>query len=109
MPINWRPRRWRYAPASRLILSPQTIGPFSRQPHSWLAARACRQAEVIFVRDPLSLAVLQKLAPGVDARQVIDVAFALPYTPAERTVGGPIRVGINPSGLLLERRLQRRQ
>lgn len=84
-----------------LILSPQTIGPFSRQPHSWLAARACRQAEVIFVRDPLSLAVLQKLAPGVDARQVIDVAFALPYTPAERTVGGPIRVGINPSGLLL--------
>ena len=89
------------ARGKRLILSPQTIGPFSRQPHTAIAAWVCRKAEAVFVRDPMSMTVLQQMAPDADARQAIDVAFALPFDRAERVPGGPVRVGINPSGLLL--------
>lgn len=84
-----------------LVLSPQTIGPFTRQPHTSIAAWICRRAAVVFARDPLSMQVLQGFAPSADARQAIDVAFALPYDKPVRTPAGPIRVGINVSGLLL--------
>ena len=89
------------ARGKRLVLSPQTIGPFSKQPHTAVAAWACRKAEIVFVRDPMSMTVLQQMAPEADARQAIDVAFALPFDRAERVPGGPVRVGINPSGLLM--------
>lgn len=84
-----------------LILSPQTIGPFSRQPHAAIAAWACRKAAMVFARDPLSMDVLRKLAPKATARQVIDVAFALPFDRPVRLENGPIRVGLNVSGLLM--------
>ncbi len=84
-----------------LVLSPQTIGPFTRQPHTAIAAWLCRRAAMVFARDPLSMAVVQKLSPKADARQVIDVAFALPFDrPAPRT-GGPVKIGLNVSGLLM--------
>ncbi|MFZ4688107.1 MAG: polysaccharide pyruvyl transferase family protein [Polymorphobacter sp.] len=84
-----------------LVLSPQTIGPFSRQPHTAIAAWLCSHAAVVFARDPLSMAVLQKLSPKADARQVIDVAFALPFDRPDPRSTGPVRVGINVSGLLM--------
>lgn len=84
-----------------LILSPQTVGPFSRQPHSRMAAWACRKARLVFVRDPLSLAVVKKLAPTARVSQVVDVAFAMPFERPPRVANGPIRVGINVSGLLM--------
>lgn len=89
---------WR---GKRLVLSPQTIGPFSRQPHSRLAAWACRKAAVVFARDPLSFDVLKRLAPAADARLAIDVAFALPFDRAPRRTDGCVQVGINVSGLLM--------
>ena len=89
------------ARGKRLILSPQTIGPFSRQPHTALAAWACRKAEVIFARDPMSMSVLREMAPDAHARQAIDVAFALPFDRTDRPPGGPVRVGLNASGLLM--------
>ena len=84
-----------------LVLSPQTIGPFSRQPHSMAAAWACRRAAVVFARDPLSMQVLKVLSPAAKARQVIDVAFALPYDKPPPRSGGPVRIGLNVSGLLM--------
>jgi colanic acid/amylovoran biosynthesis protein len=84
-----------------LILSPQTIGPFTRQPHTAMAAWVCRKAALVFPRDPLSLTVAKQLAPKAEVRQVIDVAFALPFDRPQRTPGGPVRVGINVSGLLM--------
>lgn len=85
-----------------LVLSPQTIGPFSRQPHTRLAAWACRRAAVVFARDPLSYAALQSLSPDARAKLAIDVAFALPFDAAPpRAHGGPVRVGLNVSGLLM--------
>lgn len=84
-----------------LVLSPQTIGPFTRQPHTRMAAWVCRRAAMVFARDPLSLTVAKQLAPGADVRQGIDVAFALLYDRPVRSPGGPVRVGINVSGLLM--------
>jgi colanic acid/amylovoran biosynthesis protein len=84
-----------------LILSPQTIGPFSRQPHSMLAAWACRRASHVFVRDPLSKAVLGKLAPTANSDQVVDVAFVLPFDRPAPATDGKVHVGLNVSGLLM--------
>lgn len=82
-----------------MILSPQTIGPFSRQPHSRAAAWACTRAEAVFARDPLSMAALKTLAPKARAFQAVDVAFALPYDAQPKSTTRP-RIGINVSGLL---------
>lgn len=81
-----------------LVLAPQTIGPFSRQPHSWLAARALNAAEAVFARDPLSFEAIARLAPGATRFEAIDVAFAMPFVPAAKGPG--TRVGVNVSGLL---------
>ena len=82
-----------------LILSPQTVGPFSRQPHSAFAAWALRRARAAFTRDPLSTAAAYKLAPDANIVEVVDVAFALPFTQAQKPTG-KARVGLNVSGLL---------
>ncbi|OYU15601.1 MAG: polysaccharide pyruvyl transferase [Alphaproteobacteria bacterium PA4] len=84
-----------------LILSPQTIGPFSHRLHTSVAAWACRRAAMVFARDPLSMDVLHRMAPTAKARQVIDVAFALPFDRPVRSPVEPIKVGINVSGLLM--------
>jgi polysaccharide pyruvyl transferase WcaK-like protein len=81
-----------------LVFSPQTIGPFTRQPHRRLAGHALAKARAVFARDPLSYAAIAELAPSARRLQAIDVAFALPYTPAPKGPG--IRAGINVSGLL---------
>ena len=81
-----------------LVLSPQTIGPFTRQPHSRAAGHAMTKARAVFARDPLSYAAIAVLAPRARRHQAIDVAFALPYTPAAKGPG--TRFGINVSGLL---------
>lgn len=83
-----------------LVLSPQTIGPFTRQPHTRMAAWACARSAAVFARDPISMQVLGKMAPGANAFQVIDVAFALPFDRQPKTPGRT-RVGINVSGLLM--------
>jgi polysaccharide pyruvyl transferase WcaK-like protein len=84
-----------------LILSPQTIGPFTRQPHTAIAAWICNRAAMVFARDPLSMTVLHKLSPQARAQQVIDVAFALPFDrPPPRGDGG-VDIGLNVSGLLM--------
>ncbi len=82
-----------------LILSPQTVGPFSKRPHSTFAAWTLRMARAVFTRDPLSTAAARKLAPGANIIEVVDVAFALPFTPVSK-VAGKTRVGLNVSGLL---------
>jgi len=81
-----------------LVLAPQTIGPFSRQPHRAIAAHLLCRAEAVFARDPLSFAAAGELAPAANRFQAIDVAFALPFTRAARGPG--TRVGLNVSGLL---------
>ena len=85
----------------RLMLSPQTIGPFTRQPYRALAKMALERAAVVVARDDTSLRVLGELAPKARGVLAVDVAFALPYRDRSAERGGRrIRVGVNVSGLL---------
>lgn len=85
-----------------LVLAPQTIGPFSRQPHISAARHVMDRAHAVFARDPLSFDVAKQMAPEARVHRAIDVAFALPYTRPDRPGSDdqPLRVGVNVSGLL---------
>jgi polysaccharide pyruvyl transferase WcaK-like protein len=83
-----------------LMLSPQTIGPFDRQPQAALAGTVMNRAAAVVARDPVSFEVAQSLAPRARVVQAVDVAFALPFERQERSAEGSVKVGINVSGLL---------
>lgn len=92
-----------------LMLCPQTIGPFSRQPHSAMAAYALRHADVVIARDEASVGATHRLAPDANCIMTTDVAFALPYVSQSHLRGGPRpRVGVNVSGLLFNEAVQGR-
>lgn len=85
-----------------LLLSPQTIGPFTRQPYRWMAQLAMERADCVVARDAQSFDVLTELAPRARAVQAVDVAFALPFeNRSHERNGARLRVGVNVSGLLL--------
>lgn len=82
------------------VMGPQTIGPFARGWCKRWAARILRDSSYVFVRDEKSLKYTEEIS-GIKPILTTDVAFRLPYTPAEkREENGKIKVGINPSGLL---------
>jgi colanic acid/amylovoran biosynthesis protein len=84
-----------------VLFSPQTIGPFSRQPYKTLAAQAMTSAYAVVARDPQSLEAARALAPAARSISSVDVAFRLPYEPpAHRRPDAPLEVGVNVSGLL---------
>jgi polysaccharide pyruvyl transferase WcaK-like protein len=84
-----------------LMLSPQTIGPFTRTPYVQLARLALSSARSVVARDPMSLEALRKIAPRAKGALSVDVAFALPYVDRSAERGGArLRVGVNVSGLL---------
>lgn len=84
-----------------LILSPQTIGPFTRQPYKALAGRIMARADAVVARDHRSFEVIGELAPGARRLLASDVAFVLPFEDRSAQRGGPrLRLGVNASGLL---------
>ncbi|PWJ12895.1 polysaccharide pyruvyl transferase family protein [Jannaschia seohaensis] len=84
-----------------LVLAPQTIGPFEGAGARMLARRAIGWTRLAATRDAPSSRALEALAPGASALEATDVAMGLPYDPpAPRAPGGPVRVGVNVSGLL---------
>jgi colanic acid/amylovoran biosynthesis protein len=82
-----------------LILSPQTIGPFQGKFTRAGARFIMRRSQRVFARDHLSMEYLRTNDIS-NADEVIDVAFALPYTKQTPQPNGRVRVGINVSGLL---------
>lgn len=102
-----------------LILLPQTYGPFTTTEGRQHAKRLIRASTLAYARDPWSYEQLLELA-GEDAdtsrlRNGVDVAFALaPRRPAESVAERveafapePL-VGVNVSGLLLDREAHER-
>ncbi len=83
-----------------LQLSPQTIGPFTRQPQTAMGAMAMAASDAVLARDPMSFDAARKLAPKARVVQTVDVAFALPFERRRRAKGKTIEVGVNVSGLL---------
>lgn len=84
-----------------LLLAPQTIGPFSREPHTALAKWALKRCEAVIARDTASLAATEQYAPKTRRLLCADVAFGLPFDDQSHLRGGKRpRVGINVSGLM---------
>ncbi len=84
-----------------LVLSPQTIGPFTKPIYRKLAAHVMKRATAVVARDQTSLDVLRDIAPSSDSHLSVDVAFVLPFDDRSSEKGGvKKRIGINASGLL---------
>ena len=83
---------------TKLVLGPQTYGPFSKRfPRKW-AKWIFRHSCKVYARDQLSAEYVKRIS-GVEAECAVDVAFALPYEKTNEEAG-VLRVGINVSGLL---------
>lgn len=90
-----------------LVLSPQTIGPFTRTPYRQVAGWIMDRATAVVARDAESKVVAHRLAPRANVLESADVAFVLPFEDrsADRgdrgdRGGARARIGINVSGLL---------
>ncbi len=85
-----------------LVLSPQTIGPFTRAAYKAPAAWTMCRSRVVLARDETSRDVALQMAPGANVKLSVDVAFVLPFEDRAGLRGGPkLRVGVNASGLLM--------
>lgn len=86
-----------------LVIAPQTLGPFTRRLSTFLARQSIRMSAIAATRDRLSTLCAQEMGVGARVIEASDVALHLPYTPPPpRPPGGPIRVGLNISGLLMK-------
>lgn len=97
----WATKMMAIARRVPLLLSPQTIGPFSKTPQKQMAQLALSGMRAVVARDRPSFDAMQELAPKVRRVLSTDVAFALPYEKrVRRSDKGRLNVGINVSGLL---------
>lgn len=83
----------------KLILLPQTIGPFNCIEVKQEATISINKAHLVTTRDKQSYDYVKQLLPNKTIFELIDVAFFLPYK-IDQQVSSKIRVGINVSGLL---------
>ena len=84
-----------------MILSPQTMGPLSRAWARQGALASIRRCRAVFTRDTLSTTFLRDIGFTGTIGEATDVAMRLPYDPPAPSGGGPVRVGLNVSGLLM--------
>jgi polysaccharide pyruvyl transferase WcaK-like protein len=96
----WLSKELAYLRGLPLVFSPQTIGPFTKQPYLGLARRVMNKAAAVVARDPASLEAARKIAPRARLLQAVDVAFLLPFERMDHGAPGKIHVGVNVSGLL---------
>lgn len=86
---------------AKLILGPQTYGPFDKKDCRIIAKHIIKHAEMVYSRDERSRKYLVKIGTEKKVQTVTDVAFRLPYikkTNFFNTI--KIKVGVNISGLL---------
>ena len=83
-----------------MVLAPQTVGPFSKGWAKLLARISMRLSRVVASRDRMSTEAAHDLGCD-DVIEACDVAMRLPYTVPPARTGGPVKVGINVSGLLM--------
>lgn len=91
-----------HASGTPVVLAPQTMGPFRAGWARWLVTPHLNRCRGVFTRDTLSTEALRAMGYAGEIGEASDVALRLPYTPpAPRPDGGPVKVGINVSGLLM--------
>lgn len=82
-----------------LVMSPQTIGPFSTIAGRVLARVGLAFSDKVFARDPMSKAWLDSHGLAFKSQEAIDMAFRLPFEKQEGRSAN-LRIGLNISGLL---------
>lgn len=85
-----------------LVLAPQTFGPFQHGLSTFLARQSIQLSTIVATRDSLSTTCLNEMGVSSGIIEASDVALRLPYDPpTARLEDGPIKVGLNVSGLLM--------
>lgn len=84
-----------------LVLAPQTIGPFKSRIRQFIAAQTIRLSAIVATRDAMSTKAARAMGIKQPIIEASDVALRLPYTLPTARAAGPVRVGINISGLLM--------
>lgn len=84
-----------------VVLAPQTMGPFKSTWSRYLALPHLRMSRIVFTRDALSTQALRDIGYKGEIGEASDIALRLPFERAERQPGGPVKVGLNVSGLLM--------
>lgn len=87
------------AKKTKMFFAPQTIGPFNSKIGKLIAKKSLKNLNSIYVRDKKSYECCSDLGLKNITKQVIDVAFALPYK--KKIINtDKFNLGINVSGLL---------
>lgn len=83
----------------KLVLMPQTIGPFYKGFVKRDAKKILNKSDIVFARDEISQNLVDDLVNRKKANLTCDIAFTLPYTKAEKE-NSKRKVGLNISGLM---------
>lgn len=81
------------------MLLPQTIGPFKDKRIATKAKRSIEKSRLVLVRDRLSFNYVKVHTKQQNLKEMIDVAFFMPFTKREFS-NGKVNVGLNISSLL---------
>lgn len=86
----------------KLILLPQTIGPYYNSLFSKWAKRILNKSEAVFVRDNISYELCKQLYSGDNVHITSDMALMLPYSQSDYIFksNNKMKIGLNISGLL---------
>lgn len=84
-----------------LVIAPQTIGPFQSRVRQFIAAQTIRLSAIVATRDAMSTKATRAMGVKREIIEASDVALRLPFTAPTSRPPGPVRVGINISGLLM--------
>lgn len=83
----------------RMLLGPQTYGPYTAKYAERWAAWVITKADYVYSRDLKSAELVHEIS-GRYIKSTTDIAMALPAITKERLSGEKMKVGINISGLL---------
>lgn len=83
----------------KLLLMPQTYGPYNSNPFNFLLPHIFNKATCVFSRDHISTEDIRRFS-SVQVEEVTDVAFFLQYEDCENKTHNDFIVGFNVSGLL---------
>ena len=83
----------------RLIMTPQTYGPFKHKSLEIISGLAIKKASIVMARDSISAEYAKKISHR-DVVNLVDLAFLLPYKRDENSSSNKTKIGLNISGLL---------
>lgn len=85
-----------------VVMAPQTVGPFTGRLWRALARGTLGASAVVATRDDPSTAFVRDLGVRREVIDASDVALRLPFDAPAKRAAGPVRVGLNVSGLLMQ-------